>query len=91
MTVQKIIAAIQADPNIDPALARVLSLQHAKQQFRRFDSEPITGFGGLPFSKVLVREADAFERAIDRKREIMADEYADQVRDERAERIERGE
>ncbi len=91
MQVPEIIAAIQADPNIDPALARVLSLQHAKQQFRRFDSEPITGFGG--FSQVLadVREADAIERAIDRKREIMAEEYADQLRDERAERLERGE
>lgn len=66
-----ILAALARDPNIDPALRRVLDTAHDKAAPRRFNDEPMSGFG------------DIGDVGSERWREVRDQEHADQLRDER--------
>jgi len=80
-------------PTLNLAERDALEARFKKQAPRRFTAEPQTGFDLPNWAQVLtdIREADEDEaRAIERKREILAEEYADQLADERRERIEAG-
>ena len=91
-----ILAAIAADTNVDPALRTIfapagdtrnlLTRRAAIQDARRFESEPLTGFGELPAHQVTYSEA-----WWKRREEVMDEEKACQRDDERAERDAKGE
>ena len=81
-------------PTLTAADRNLLSRECGKQKARRFDSDVLhSAFGAfLPkpahdFAQVLadIREADAYEAAIDRRREIEAEEPACEREDARRE------
>jgi hypothetical protein len=79
--------ALANDPSVAPAFRRIFAdpkpdvrtVAFDKAAPRRFTGEPMTGFGGID------------EVGSDRWREVRDDERADHQRDERRERIARGE